>query len=337
MTKIIHCIKVGPGAELGDFELSCIDSWKKVYPDWEIKYWTDKEIFPLISDCKYAVSCYNNKAFAYVGDYARLKILYEHGGFYMDTDVFAVNRIPDSYFEKPFTSWDAGFDTYWSQDGTCLYAPEPGAKVIERFINQYKGFDEYPKYAADNTVIEFTIRELGLDWKDRTTCQFTDQSLEEIDIHNCVQFGAFDYTQNLMWEHGEEYPIYLVHSRTKSWNGYAAENVYLYYAFIDDNTDNMQLYDVIHKFANMNLNNLSCKAILVLGLNTVSDKANWASKWLKLRLDNPKKGYLMAPLGNGLNEDELNAAFLDFITKRFNRIKFCRDVLDGSFTGDLSV
>ena len=55
MTKIIHCIKVGPNSELGDFELSCVDSWKRVYPDWEIKCWTNQEILSLISDCKYEI------------------------------------------------------------------------------------------------------------------------------------------------------------------------------------------------------------------------------------------------------------------------------------------
>lgn len=337
MIKTIHCIKVGPNSELGDFELSCIESWKRTYPDFKIKYWTDKEILPLISDCKYAVSCYNNRKFAFVADYARLKILYQEGGLYMDTDVFCVNRIPDSIFEKSFTAWDAGFDTYWSQDGTCIYASEPGLELFKRFIDFYKTFKEFPEFAADNTVIEYVIRQLGINWGDRTTCQLTNQELKDLCVYNCVQFGAFDYTQNLMWGVSKETPIYLVHARIKSWSEYSDQNIYLYYAFIDEDTDIMKLYDVVHKFADMKLNNLSCKAVLVLGMNTVSTKANWISKWLNLRLKDPKKEFLMAPLGNGMDEDELNAAFLDFITKRFNKIKFCRDIMDGSFTGELTV
>jgi len=47
--------------------------------------------------------------------------------------------------------------------------------------------------------------------------------------------------------------------------------------------------------------------------------------------------YLVVPLGVNLSDDELNAAFLDFVTKRFNKIKFCRDIMDGSFTGELTV
>ena len=337
MTKIIHCIKVGPNSELGDFELSCVDSWKRTYPDWEIKYWTDKEILPLLSDCKFAVSAYNKGAFAYAGDYVRLKILYEEGGLYMDTDVFCVNRIPDSYFEKSFTSWDAGFDTYWTQNGTCVYACKPKQKIFRMMADYYRKFDEYPKFSADNTVVEFVIRGFGLNFDNRMTCQLTNQELEDLNVYNCAQFGAFDYTQNLMWNLPKDKPVYLVHARAKSWAGYNDENVYLYYAFIDDNTDTMKLYEMIQKFMDMKMNNLSCKAILVLGMNTVSGVANWFSKWLSLRLKDGRKDYLMAPLGNGLSEDELNSAFLDFITKRFNKIKFCRDIMDGQFTGDLSV
>ena len=166
-------------------------------------------------------------------------------------------------------------------------------------------------------------------------CQLTNQELDDFCVYNCVQFGAFDYTQNLLWSASDEYPIYLVHARTKSWSGYLGENIYLYYALVDDKTDMMKLYEAVHKFNDMKISNQNCKAVLVLGLNTISKDVNWISKWLSLRLRG--KGFLVAPLGIGLNDEELNSAFLDFVTKRFNKIKFCRDIMDGTFTGDLSV
>ena len=337
MTKIIHCIKIGPNAELGDFELSCIESWKRVYPDFEIKYWTDKELVPMLSDCRYAVSCYNNKQFAFAGDYVRLKILYEHGGLYMDTDVFCVERIPDNVFKKSFTAWDAGFDTYWTQNGTCLYAANPKEKLFGEMVKYYQGFDEYPKFSADNTVIEHMLRkETQLDWSNRTTCQLTNQDIGEMNVYNCAQFGAFDYTQNLLWSLPDNIPVYMVHSRTKSWAGYLGENVYLYYAFINKDTNMMMLYDMVHRFSDMNTNNPNCKAVLILGLNTLNSDINWFSKWLSLNLRG-NKGFLVAPLGVDLDYDTLNENFLDYITKRYNRIKFCRDIMDGKFTGDLTV
>lgn len=336
MTKIIHCIKCGPNTELGDFELSCINSWRKIYPDFDIVFWDNEKILPLISDCKYAVSCYKNGKYAFVVDYVKYRILYEHGGLYMDTDVFCVNRVPDSCFETAFTAWDAGFDTYWGQNGTCLYA-EKGDKFIKAFMDMYKEFDEYPKVSYDNTVVETLVRKLGLNYYDRTTCQFTNQDVGGFRVYNCIQFGGYDYTQNLMWTTNKENPIYMVHARTKSWMNYLDENVYLYYAFINEDDDNARIYAAIDRFIKMKITNQKCKAVLVLGLNTVSGKANWFSKWLNLHLRGNDKSYLVAPLGNNMGEDELNAAFLDFVTKRFNKIKFCRDIMDGKFTGELNV
>lgn len=337
MTKIIHCIKVGPNSELGDFELSCVGSWIKAFPDWEIKYWTDAEILPMLSDCRYAVSCYNNRAYAFAMDYVKLKILYENGGLYMDTDVFCVNRIPDSCFETAFTSWDPGFGTYWSQNGTCLYC-EPGNEIVKEIIDLYKTFDEFPKYSVDNTVAEMVLRAHGINFTDRTTCQLTNQDLGGFKVYNCVQFGAFDYIQNQMWSVPKELPIYLVHARTKSWVKQKDENTYLYYAFIDDNTDVIKLYWAVDAFIKMDMGNLGATSVLVLGLNTTDGRnANWMSRRLAMELQGQKKGFLVAPLGTGLDDDELNSAFLDFVTKRFNKIKFCRDVMEGEFTGTLEV
>lgn len=334
MTKIIHCIKMGP-SEFSDFERCCIDSWKKTYPDFEIKYWTDKEALPLLSDCKYAVSCYNNKEYVLAGDYVRLRVLHECGGLCMDTDVFCINRIPDEIFERSFTAWDAGFDTYWTQGCTCLYAAEPDEEIFKLFRGYYRGFEEYPEFSVDNTVIEHIIRQLGINFSNRMTCQLTNQKLNGLDVYNCAQFGAFDYVQNLLWSLPKDFnfPVYMVRANINRAKGYLAEDVYLYYALIDEKTDMNQLYEMVRKFGNMKLNNPKCKPVLVLGLNCLSSSVNWLSRWLALN----RLNYVVAPLGVGLSEDELNSAFLDFTARRFNKIKFCRDIMDGSFTGELNV
>ena len=43
MDKIIHLLKVGM-SQLSNHEVQCIESWKRVYPDFEIKVWTDETI-----------------------------------------------------------------------------------------------------------------------------------------------------------------------------------------------------------------------------------------------------------------------------------------------------
>ena len=64
----------------------CIESWKKKCPEYEIIEWNE-ENFDIYSCPLYVQQAYESKMWAFVTDYARLKIVYENGGIYMDTDV----------------------------------------------------------------------------------------------------------------------------------------------------------------------------------------------------------------------------------------------------------
>lgn len=82
--KTIHYCWFG-GKPLPKDVLNCIDSWKKYCPDYEIKQWDesnfDVNIHPFMK------AAYEAKAWAFVSDYARLKVVYDNGGIYLDTDV----------------------------------------------------------------------------------------------------------------------------------------------------------------------------------------------------------------------------------------------------------
>lgn len=63
----------------------CIDSWKRVMPDFEIRCWDgdsfDFDIVPFVRDAMAA------KKYAFAADYVRLYALYTEGGIYLDSDV----------------------------------------------------------------------------------------------------------------------------------------------------------------------------------------------------------------------------------------------------------
>lgn len=75
----------------------CIDSWKKYAPDFEIIEWNESN-FDVYSH-PFIESAYNNKAWAFVSDYVRLKVVYDYGGIYFDTDVELL-RNPDFLLEN---------------------------------------------------------------------------------------------------------------------------------------------------------------------------------------------------------------------------------------------
>lgn len=90
--KIIHYCWFGKGP-LPDLAIKCIDSWKRFFPDYEIKRW-DENNFDVLS-IPYTAEAYYLKKYAYVSDYARYWILYNYGGLYFDTDVEVIKDMTD--------------------------------------------------------------------------------------------------------------------------------------------------------------------------------------------------------------------------------------------------
>lgn len=82
--KTIHYCWFG-GKDLPPEVKKCIASWKKMCPDYEIRRW-DESNFD-VEQNPFVKAAYKAKKWAFVSDYARLKVIYENGGIYLDTDV----------------------------------------------------------------------------------------------------------------------------------------------------------------------------------------------------------------------------------------------------------
>jgi len=85
--KKIHYIWIG-GKELPDNFQRNIETWKKYNPDYEIIRWDETNYdFTKIA---YMREAYEAQAWGFVPNYARLDIIYNYGGIYLDTDVEAI-------------------------------------------------------------------------------------------------------------------------------------------------------------------------------------------------------------------------------------------------------
>lgn len=82
--KKIHYCWFGMGPKPPVFE-KCYQSWKKYAPDYEIIEWNEDNFD--ISRFPFAQQAYDSKKYAFVSDIARLSVIYDHGGVYLDTDV----------------------------------------------------------------------------------------------------------------------------------------------------------------------------------------------------------------------------------------------------------
>ena len=82
--KVIHYCWFG-GNPLPKSAQKCINSWKKYFPDYEIKEWNESNYD--VNKIAYISEAYAAKKYAFVSDYVRFDILYTYGGVYFDTDV----------------------------------------------------------------------------------------------------------------------------------------------------------------------------------------------------------------------------------------------------------
>lgn len=89
--KVIHYCWFGNNRK-SKLIKDCISSWKKFLPDYEIIEWNESN-----TDLShpFLIEAYKQKKWAFVSDWIRLKILYEYGGVYLDTDMMMVKKIDD--------------------------------------------------------------------------------------------------------------------------------------------------------------------------------------------------------------------------------------------------
>lgn len=127
--KIIHYCWFG-GNPLPELAQKCIASWKKYCPDFEIIEWNESNFN--IYECNYSKEAYEEKKWAFVTDYVRLKVLYEFGGIYMDTDVEVIKPL-DSLLNYQAVS---GFESETSIP-TGLIASEKANNMIGEFLAEY--------------------------------------------------------------------------------------------------------------------------------------------------------------------------------------------------------
>lgn len=137
--KIIHYCWFG-GKPIPAAYINYIDSWKRIMPKYEIQEWNETNFdVGCIPFCREA---YEAGKFAYVSDYARLKILYEHGGVYLDTDVEVIKSFDDILNVGPFFAFEKHTQGL-AEDAILVnvglgFACEKGNPIIKEIMSYYE-------------------------------------------------------------------------------------------------------------------------------------------------------------------------------------------------------
>ena len=183
--KIIHYCWFG-GNDKSDIIKRCIESWKKYCPDYEIIEWNENNFD--VNCIKYSADAYKDKKWAFVSDYARLKIVYENGGIYLDTDVLLHNTLDELI---QYNCWLASDDVRYIATGLGFGA-EKGNALIGAIMEAY---NEYVYPSGTNVIRDSAIIENELPkWNKSDKSQVINEKTLLIGLKDYSKYATHLYT-----------------------------------------------------------------------------------------------------------------------------------------------
>ena len=165
--KVIHYCWFGRNP-LPKSAKKCIASWRKFFPDYEIKEWNEDNFD--VNIIPYTRQAYEAEKYAFVSDYARFWILYNHGGVYFDTDVEVIRPMDDIIERGAFMGVE--------QDKPLSIAPGLGLAVDKGrtfYRDILANYHNLPFYTEEGRISSFTMVPMvtkmlvdsGLSWSGR--------------------------------------------------------------------------------------------------------------------------------------------------------------------------
>ena len=198
--KKLHYMWLG-GKPIPDNLKRCIDSWHKYCPNYEIVEWNENNYD--LKKHPYMSQAYETRAYGFIPDYARLDILYNEGGFYLDTDVELIRNIDDLCCQEAF----CGVEKWQVVNFGGLSGAVKDHPMIKRFLDVRK--DVYFLDANGN--------------QNRNTCGYYDtqvilkagykmngktQCINGMNIYAYDYFHPYDYMSGIVNETDHTYSVH---------------------------------------------------------------------------------------------------------------------------------
>ncbi len=129
--KIIHYCWFGKNP-LPDIAKKCINSWRQFCPDYEIKEWNETNYN--LNSCLFVKEAYEAKKWAFVSDFARLDIIYNEGGIYLDLDVEILKNL-DDFLNGPCFF---GLETTGMVNTGIGFGAEKWNEIVKLLMHEYE-------------------------------------------------------------------------------------------------------------------------------------------------------------------------------------------------------
>lgn len=156
--KTIHYCWFG-GKQKPNLAIKCINSWKKYCPNYKIIEWNETNFD---TNCnKYCNGMTSAKKWAFLTDYVRLKVIYENGGIYLDTDVELLKPLDELLKLKAFFALED--DTFIA---TGLgFGAEKNNPIIYKNMRYYEECEDLDSIKTCPIVTSQVFEELGYGFK----------------------------------------------------------------------------------------------------------------------------------------------------------------------------
>lgn len=203
--KKIHYVWIG--GPKGNIENICINSWREKLPEYEIIEWNEHnfDIEKEIKGKKFLEVCYQKKMWAFISDYIRIKVLYEQGGVYMDTDMQILKDI------TPLLDKQDVFFGYEDEKhiSAGIIGAKPGHKVFKQMLDFYESDILSAPFYTIPKVITYIIEN---NYKKIDKNHYEDG----ITVYDRECFYPFSYREDFCYECIKE-NTYGIHWWGKSW------------------------------------------------------------------------------------------------------------------------
>lgn len=204
--KVIHYCWFGRGPK-SELAKRCIDSWKKILPDYELKEWNEDNFD--VDSVPYVKEAYAHRKWAFVTDYVRLYALANEGGIYMDSDVEVLKPLDRFLSHVAFTGYES---SGWAVTG--IMGSEKGGVWVTEQLAHYDGLH----FIREDGTMDMTINIEPITKIMRRRGMRLDQKFEEAE--NYIALYPADYFCPKNWTTNHVHlteNTYVIHHFAGTW------------------------------------------------------------------------------------------------------------------------
>jgi len=114
----------------------CVESWDTHLPEYTVMEWNEDTYDVQKND--FTKKAYADKQWAFLSDYARLDVLYENGGFYLDTDMEILKPLDRFLVHELFLGFESS-----SHINASIIGCTKQHWVIKECLKEYESMAEY--------------------------------------------------------------------------------------------------------------------------------------------------------------------------------------------------